>query len=188
LLLIAIAAIGYLARRQKKAAGQTPAVRRTPAATAISDGGATPLNRFVATYRVGEESYDESFSIESPEGDFLGECGMAISETLPEGTPNRATALEVWLFDKSDIRTVTRVLMSEWAYANADLRAALAAKGELTLAGPGQEVVLETERLKVTATLRDVSYGSEQPPESYFDRFVVDLDASMKPVAGTQAA
>jgi hypothetical protein len=186
LLMIAIAAIGYLARRQKKASGQTPAVRRT--AAAVTEEGTTSLNRFVASYRVGEESYDESFSIESPEGDFLGECGMAISETLPEGAPNRATALEVWLFDKSDIRTVTRVLMSEWAYANPELRAALAAKGELTLAGSGQEVVLETERLKVTATLREVSYGPEQPPESYFDRFVVDLDASMKPAAGTQAA
>lgn len=186
LLMIAIAAIGYLARRQKKAAGQTPTARRTPAA--VTEEGGTSLNHFVASYRVGEESYDESFSIESPEGDFLGECGMAISETLAEGAPNRATALEVWLFDKSDIRTVTRVLMSEWAYGNQELRAALAAKGELTLAGPGQEVVLETERLKVTATLREVSYGPEQPPESYFDRFVVDLDASMKPVVGTQAA
>jgi hypothetical protein len=181
LLLIAIAAVGYLAKRRKGSAGRLPVVRRpTPAP---STDGTVPLSRFVATYRFGEETYDESFSIESPEGDFLGECGMAISETLPDGTPNRATALEVWLFDKSDIRTVTQVLMSEWAYANEDLRAALAAKGELILAGPGQEVVLETERLRVKATMREVSYGTEQPTESYFDRFVVDLDTSMKPSA-----
>jgi len=181
LLLIAVAAVGLLTKRRKAPSGRTPVIRR-PSAPPSADG-AVPLSRFVATYRVGEETYDESFSIESPEGDFLGECGMAISETLSDGTPNRATALEVWLFDKSDIRTVTQVLMSEWAYANTELRAALAAKGTLTLAGPGQEVVLETERLRVKATMREVSYGAEQPPESYFDRFVVDLDASMKAAA-----
>jgi hypothetical protein len=183
LLLIAVAAVGFLTKRRQGTAGRSPIVRRPPAVP--SADGVVPLSRFVATYRVGEETYDESFSIESPEGDFLGECGMAISQTLAEGAPNRATALEVWLFDKSDIRTVTQVLMSEWAYADPELRAALSAKGELALAGPGHEAILETERLRVKATMREVSYGSEQPPESYFDRFVVDLDVAMKAAAAS---
>jgi hypothetical protein len=179
LLLLALAAIGWLTRRQKGAAKRpAPRVPAPPAAD-----GTTPLTSFVATYRSGEAAYDESFSIESPEGEFLGECGMGISETLAEGSPNRVTALEIWLFDKTDIRTVTKVLMSEWAHGNTDMRAALAPKGELLLASPGQEVILETERLRLKATVAEVSYGSEPPANSYFERMVVRLEPSLKQAA-----
>jgi hypothetical protein len=142
--------------------------------------GARPVRKYVATYRAGEPSYDESFSIESAGGEFFGECGMAIGETLQEGTPDRVMAMEIWLFDKNDIRTVTKVLMSEWAYNNDNIRSALAVKGEPVLAVPGQEVALETERLKVNATIRDVSYGAEPPALSYFDRFVVEMETFIK--------
>ncbi len=179
LLLLALAAIGWLARRQRQRAPATrrPApVREAPTAP----DGTIPLNDFLATYRFGEASYDESFSIESPEGEFLGECGMGISETLSEGSPNRVTALEIWLFDKTDIRTVTKVLMSEWAFDNADMRAVLAPKGELLLAKPGQQVIMETDRLRLEATITETSYGSEPPPNSYFERVAVHLKPFLK--------
>ncbi len=181
LLLIALAAIGWLTRKQRQAAARRTAPPRAPVAPAPE--GTIRLNDYVATYRFGEASYDESFSIESPGGEFLGECGMGVSETLAEGSPNRVTALEIWLFDKTDIRTVTKVLMSEWAHGNPDMRAALAPKGELLLAKPGAEIVLETDRLRLKATLAEVSYGSEQPPNSYFERLVVRMEPFLKQAA-----
>lgn len=186
LLLIALAAIGWLTRKQKQAATKRTAQPRVPVVPAPE--GTIRLNAYVATYRFGEAAYDESFSIESPDGEFLGECGMGVSETLTEGSPNRVTALEIWLFDKTDIRTVTKVLMSEWAHGDPDMRAALAPKGELLLAEPGAEVVLETDRLRLKATLTEVSYGSEQPPNSYFERLVVRMEPFLKQATAPTAS
>ncbi len=177
-LLLAIAAIGFLSRRRPRG---RPSIPVPPPVDLEPVEGFVPLRRYVATYRLGDAAYDESFSIEDPNGDFLGECGMAIGETLQEGTSDRVTALEIWLFDKDDIRTVTKVLMSEWAFNDDQMRSILVAKGEPVLAVPGQEVALETDRLRVTATIREVAYGSEPPALSYFERFVVDLDTLMKP-------
>lgn len=185
ILLLALAAIGWLTRRRKGAAPRRPA---PPREMPPSSNGTTRLNTFLATYRFGEASYDESFSIESPEGDFLGECGMGISETLAEGSPNRVTALEIWLFDKTDIRTVTKVLMSEWAYRDAEMRAVLAPKGELLLAAPGQEIIMETERLRLKATITEISYGAEQPANSYFERLVVRMEPFLKPASEATVA
>jgi len=101
-----------------------------------------PLGHFVASYTLGQDNYDQSFSIESPTNEFLGECGMGISEVISAGPPASVTAFEVWLFDKNDIRTVTKVLMSKYAYDDDALRAKLAPKGEAVLVEPGKDRLL----------------------------------------------
>ena len=68
------------------------------------------------------DNFDESFAIETEDGEWLGECGMGISETLDDGTPRRVAAFEVWLFDKPNTRTVTNVLMSDAAHSSEVLR------------------------------------------------------------------
>jgi hypothetical protein len=140
--------------------------------------GPPPLGHFVTTYNLGHDTYDESFSIETPMGEFLGECGVGISETLGTGEPARVTAFEVWLFDKSDIRTITKVLMSQHAYHDDALRAKLAPKGDHVLAELGQEMVLETSSLRVDARVVDLEYdGGAVPPQSHFTRLTVELVA-----------
>jgi flagellar basal body-associated protein FliL len=37
-----------------------------------------PLAQFMTTYQVGNDLFDDSFSIDSPAGEFLGECGVGI--------------------------------------------------------------------------------------------------------------
>jgi hypothetical protein len=52
----------------------------------------------------GDDLYDDSFSVDSPSGDFLGECGVGISETIGVGDP-KSLGLEVWLSTRtSDLR------------------------------------------------------------------------------------
>ena len=51
----------------------------------------------------------------TPEGEFLGECGMGISDATGIGDADQVTAFEVWLFDKNDIQTVTKEVMSAHA-------------------------------------------------------------------------
>ncbi len=143
---------------------------------------APPLKKYVSTYLLGDDYYDESFSIEDHDGGFLGETGAGISETVSVGTPKKVTALELWLFDKNDIRTVTKVLMTEHAYHNDALRSKLAPKGEAVLAQPGVPVELETQTLRIVATILDMKYGTEATPStnSYFDSLTFEIAAYAK--------
>ena len=141
----------------------------------------TPIARFQTTYARGHDTYDESFSIENAEGDFLGECGVGLSETIGADLPKNVTAFEVWLFDKNDIRTVTKVVMSDHAFFDEAIKAKLAPKGEPVLARPNETIVLETATLIVNAVITELEYGAEAtPPQSYFERFVVELSAWAK--------
>jgi hypothetical protein len=138
--------------------------------------GAPPMSQFMTTYMVGDDLFDDSFSIDSPTGEFLGECGVGISETVGVGEPKKVTALEVWLFDKNDIQTVTKVLMSQHAFSDESLRNRLAAKGDPFLVQPGMEAELETATLSLVARVVDMAYGTGPSPEdSYFDRITLEL-------------
>lgn len=143
-----------------------------------------PIAQFVTTYSLGDDHYDPSFSIEKENGDFLGECGVGISETIGSGTPKKVTALEVWLFDKIDIRTVTRVLMSDYAFYDEALRARLAAKGDPVQATPGAEFMLETATLLMRARLLELEYAEGQAADSVFQRVTLELGVWVKPGSG----
>jgi hypothetical protein len=82
----------------------------------------------------------------------------------------------VWLFDKNDIQTVTKVLMSNHAFNDETIRQRLAAKGEPVSANPGSQLVLETATLQLVARVVDMSYGDGPlPPDSFFDNLILEL-------------
>jgi len=140
-----------------------------------------PLGQFNASYRLGDDLFDDSFSIDSASGEFLGECGVGLSEMIGVGEPKKVTAFEVWLFDKNDIQTVTKVLMSAHAFGEDQLRQQLAAKGEPVLSELNGETVLETQTLKLVARVVDMAYGDgAMPSESYFERLVLELEVTQK--------
>jgi hypothetical protein len=139
-------------------------------------GLAPPVTQTMTTYVMGDDLYDESFSIDTPGGDFLGEYGVGISETIGVGDPKKVTALEVWLFDKNDIKTATKVLMSAHAFSDSNLRSRLEAKGELVQLEPQAQIVLETATLQLLVTVNDLEYGvGALPVESYFERVTLEL-------------
>jgi hypothetical protein len=157
-------------------ARKTEAARQPAAVPYPTEGGEPPIAQFMTSYNVGNDLYDDSFSIDSQAGEFLGECGVGISETIGVGDPKRVTAFEVWLFDKNDIQTVTQVLMSQHAFTDETTRQRLAAKGEPVLAETGHELVLETATLRLIARIVDMSYGSGAlPSESFFDRLTLEM-------------
>lgn len=139
-------------------------------------GLASPITQSMTTYVLGDDLYDESFSIDSPTGEFLGEYGVGISETIGVGDPKKVTALEIWLFDKNDIKTATKVLMSANAFNDMVTRQRLEAKGELVLIEPQKQIVLETATLQLLATVTDIEYGlGPLPQNSYFERATLEL-------------
>lgn len=146
------------------------------------EGGIIPISTYRTTYAYGQDAYDDSFSIESATGEFLGECGVGISETMGTGGSRAVSALEVWLFDKNDIRTITKVAMSEHIWMDEAIRAKLEPKGEPVMVQPDEVIVLETASLIINARITDLAYGSnpELPENSYFERLSVEMSAWSK--------
>jgi hypothetical protein len=157
----------------------TPAAapgRPVEAVTPMPEGQEPPIVQYLTTYSLGNDLYDDSFSIDSPSGEFLGECGVGISEIIGVGDPKKVTAFEVWLFDKNDIQTVTKVLMSQHAFNDPTISQRLTSKGEPVLAEPGKHILLETATLQLEARVVNMSYGQGAlPTNSYFEQLTLEL-------------
>lgn len=144
-----------------------------------------PLGQFVTTYTLGDDGYDTSFNIETPAGEFYGACGVGFSEVIGEGAPDKVTAFEVWLFDKTDpdnVQTVTKVLMSEHAYGDEALREKMKDRGEAVLVERGKTIAIEAVGLQLRAQIVDFAYGvsPDLPPNSFFERLTTELTPRMK--------
>lgn len=135
-----------------------------------------PIAQFMSTYAFGDDRYDESFTFDAPNGEFLGECGVSISDIIGVGEPKKISAFDIWLFDKNDIQTVTKVLMSKHSFEDSSTRQRLEIRGEPIMAEPGTQFVLQTATLRLEARIVDVMYGDMPLPEdSYFQRSTVEL-------------
>lgn len=181
-LLIVLGAGAYYLFRRNTSAERTPAQQALEFTRSVEKtdfeaiGEEPPLAQYVATFVLGDDLFDDSFSIDAPSGEFLGECGVGISETIGVGDPKKVTAFEVWMFDKNDIQTVTKVLMSAHAFSDPSVRAKLESKGELCLVEPGTQVVLETATLQMVAQIVDMQYGESALPQgSFFERMAIEL-------------
>ena len=178
------AALVYLLVFRKKgiAIGQSPVgeakefSRQASRTDYAAQGQEPPIAQFMTTYMIGDDLYDNSFSIDSPTGEFLGECGVGISDTIGVGDPKKVTAFEVWLFDKNDIQTITKVVMSPHAMMDNAIRSRLESKGEPIEVAPDKHVLLETATLVLEARVVDLNLGGGALPEnSYFDRLTLEL-------------
>lgn len=184
-LLAGALAVVYFMRRGRRPRGQseqTAAMRAQEFSRQAEQtdyealGEERPIAQYTTTYLVGDDLFDDSFSIDSPTGEFLGECGVGIADTIGVGEPKRVSAFEVWLFDKNDIKTITKVLMSHHIYHDEAGHNRLAAKGEPILAQPNTEVILMTETLQMVVRIIDMTYGEGALPEnSFFDRIILEL-------------
>jgi hypothetical protein len=134
---------------------------------------------------LGDDGYDTSFNIETPAGEFYGACGVGFSEVIGEGAPDKITAFEVWLFDKTDpdnVQTVTKVLMSQHAYGDETLREKMKERGEAVLVERGKSITIEAAGLQLKAKIVDFAYGvsPDLPPNSFFERLTTELTPRMK--------
>ncbi len=156
---------------------QAAEISRSAAKTNFEDLGlAPPITQTMTTYLLGDDLYDESFSIDTPAGEFMGEYGVGVSEIIGVGEPKKVTALEIWLFDKNDIKTATKVLMSRHAFSDIGIRSRLEPKGELVQVEPQAQILLETATLQLLATVVDLEYGKGPLPDnSYFERITLEL-------------
>jgi hypothetical protein len=158
--------------------GKAVAAKAQPKSPTVSieDDAAGILGRYEAEYTFGTDDFDCSFTISTAEGNFLGDCGIGVADVLPAIGPQHVDALEVWLFDKGDVSSVSKILASEHAYEDPTLSNRLNAKGETLLAEPEALIVLETRSLRITAQVTVVEYDlSVDPNRSYFRRLAIEI-------------
>ena len=76
--------------------------------------GSDVLANFEANYAFGIQSYDESFTITAPDGELLGACGMGMNESLDReaADTDQVRLLEIWLYDRSAVRSISQLLVS----------------------------------------------------------------------------
>jgi len=152
-------------------------------AAPLRGGAVQMVGNFLASYRHGAaESFDTSYSIETDDGEFLGECGVGVAETVGESSPERACAMEVWLFDKSDIRTTTKLIVSDYAMQDGEIREAIAGRGDMVRAQSGQTIKLDTAGLTLAVQILDLKYAEspDAPPKSYFQALGLEMTAVQK--------
>ncbi len=141
------------------------------------------ITKVESTYQFGDDLYDDSFSIDTSSGKYLGEMGVAIKENLGINSPKKVIAFEVWLFDVNDIKSNTKILISEFGFNDPMLRVKLEPSGELVQAMPNGVFVVETVTLYVVASLIEMKYFSStsSPDNSCFERIKIEMAAFQKP-------
>ncbi|MEM7347486.1 MAG: hypothetical protein AAF485_24870 [Chloroflexota bacterium] len=138
--------------------------------------GTPPIKQWSGTYELGQDNYDEFFTIETLDGDFLGESGMGIMKAISGTSPKQVVAFDVGLFDKTDITTLSKVVVSEKAYQNdEDLQTKVDVnpQAEAIFAEPGKTFTLETSALRIDAKVEDIEYDET---ETYFKKLELRMD------------
>ncbi|MDW8268883.1 MAG: hypothetical protein RMN24_06925 [Anaerolineae bacterium] len=133
-----------------------PGPSPSPAVAPVFTPPAAKILRFE-----GDPAYNETHSI-SDNQVYLGEYGMGVGQTNPHH-PERVYSLEVWLFDKGDINTVTAILLHPDIYADEELRQQAAGPHEAVPLQPGATIHLRTRRLRLDGRVRRVEFGPTGP-------------------------
>ncbi|HSD83088.1 MAG TPA: hypothetical protein VLG46_04490, partial [Anaerolineae bacterium] len=85
---------------------------------------------------------------------------LSSTGTTPDkGKP--VTALEMWIFDKNDINTVTKVLRSTHGFYEPAARSSRDPVNDVLVIEPDQMVVLETKTLRLRVKVLAVEYASD---------------------------
>lgn len=116
---------------------------------------------FASVYTNDQKNYDESFSIEdiNNNSEFLGECGLAISEE------NRVSNFEIWLFGRKEIVTKAIILMPEYYYNDPVIKEKISHIGTPVVGKSGYFYWLETEQIKMCARIIAIEYDKSSSPE-----------------------
>lgn len=136
--------------------------------------GVPPLDQQVTTYLFGDDMYDESYSL--ADGDFLGEMGVSISESVDMEDGKNVLAFEVWVFDAGSITTLSKVLVTDMAADNPQIMSRLSTKGEVIGISPGTWADMDSGNLRLQVRVADVAARpNDRLPGVIFDRLTLEM-------------
>ncbi len=140
------------------------------------------VDRITTQFTAGNENYHFTQNITAPDGAYLGEFGVGVSDRhgMLNNDPEQVVAIEVYVFDKSDEKhlvNVSRVLMSE--YADTHLRKHFEREKDKLgpiVAQPKTTLQLEARQFVLLCTITEVRYTDE----GIFARLDLDLELKKK--------
>lgn len=137
-----------------------------------------PLATFAPTvYRHGDDHFDEDFAINGPMGELVGECGASIADRVGVDTPSRVSAIALWVFDKNDFQSTTKILMTDFAFNDPVIRTKLKARGDGVQAIEGGVVEILTSTLRVLIQVSDLALNADNnPPHGYFQNVTLTFN------------
>ena len=134
-------------------------------------GQGKPLVQVMTTYLIGDDLFEESYSIE--EGiEFLGEMGVSIAHTIGDERPKQVAGFEVWIFDKETLKTLSAFVFSEGAFADEEFRVSHQERGEVLAAIPGQSAALDTGALQLLLQVKGAEFSADGQS---FERGTIEL-------------
>jgi hypothetical protein len=169
-------ALAFFSRnRSTKQQTTASALQRTSQRSgSIRENKGKPLSEYLATYTAKDKFFDLSFQIEESSR-YLGECGITVAKVLDE-TSNQASALELWLFDAQGAQTISKILASNFSFNQTSIYNELTQIGQTILIQAGDQIVLETKQIKVTANVLQVEYDPKSPkPQNLFKKVVIQI-------------
>jgi hypothetical protein len=129
------------------------------------------VGTFQAIYDHGDEQFEESFDLSSPDG-FLGDCGVTVAERLSVASPSPVVALLIWVFDREDLNSANKLLLSPLAfYGNKVVRDKLANQyGQHALVEAKEGTFeIKTSALRTEVDIRNLRFDAlENIPGGYF--------------------
>jgi hypothetical protein len=151
--------------------------KRKPAQAAVvwEGEGPPPLKQWTDTYNLGNNNYVGSFIIETEDNLFVGEGGVEIFKAIPDTDPKQVIAFDVGIFDKIDLSPPSRIVLSQNAFEDETVMAAVKANPntEAILAQPGAEFAFESKAMRVEAKIEDMAYANGS--NVYFDKLTVNM-------------
>ena len=156
----------------------TTSRRKKPHKTRVADKlDPPPLANFMCTYTRGNKDFDETYSIDSRDGEFLGECGIELVKTSLDDSGEKPSVFDIWLFDKNEINTQSIVLMSSKAYNDDVLKKQLKTRGKPQKAVIGEESYIQTDHLLMKFRIVDMICNKGETGQcDTFTRLSIDIN------------
>ncbi len=146
--------------------------------TGLTQADTAPIDResrqlvgqFEANYAFGIQTYDESFTVNAADGELLGACGMGINESVDRAAADsdQVRLLDIWLYDRSAVRSVSQPLISP-GFDESGLDDFAEGDGSDSShpleVGPGLTCTLRSDRIILDCTVKSASFlDGEQAP------------------------
>ena len=131
------------------------------------------VGQFEANYAFGVQSYDESFTINTADGELLGACGMGINESVDRAAAemDQVRLLDIWLYDRSAVQSFSQPLVSPGVdFTGLDGLAEVG--GAVTSTPlevvPGLKCTVRSDSILLECSIKSVTFlESEQTPQPF---------------------
>ncbi len=115
-----------------------------------------PIFQGIFTYVMGDAGFERSLSLRDPIGALAGEMGVSIARSINLGGIIQAQAIDLWLFDKEDVKTPTLTFVSPRGSSDSAFRESLRRRGEITPITAGGRHSITTQALQMEVIVVDV--------------------------------